>query len=141
MIKCGADVNAVNKVSILCKKLVITLNHIAFYYYQDLWTPLHLAAQDGNDSIVEILIKCGADVNAVNKVSILYKKLVITLYHIAFYYYQNQWTPLQLAAQNGNDSLVESLIKCGADVNAVNKVSILYNKLVITLNHIAFYYY
>ena len=83
------------------------------------------------------MIKCGADVNAVNKVSILYKKLVITLNHIAFYYYKDQWTPLHIAAEYGNVSLVESLIKYGADVNAVNKVSILYKKLVITLNHIA----
>ena len=54
---------------ILCKKLVITLNHIAFYYYKDQWTPLHIAAQEGNDSLVESLIKCGADVNAVEIVS------------------------------------------------------------------------
>ena len=47
-------------------------------------------------------------------------------------------TPLHIAARHGNDSLVESLIKCGADVNAVNKVC---KKLVITLNHIAFYFY
>ena len=125
MIKCGADVNAVNEVSILCKKLVITLNHIAFYYYQNQWTPLHIATQEGNDSLVESLIKCGADVNAVEIVSYLCKMLVITLNHIAVYYYQDQWTPLHIATQHGNYSLVESLIKHGADVNAVNKVSIL----------------
>ena len=55
---------------ILCKKLVITLNHIAFYYYKaDQWTPLHIATEYGNDSLVESLIKCGADVNAVEIVS------------------------------------------------------------------------
>ena len=32
-------------------------------------------------------------------------------------------TPLHIASQNGHNSIVESLIKCGADVNAVTKVS------------------
>ena len=49
--------------------MVITLNHIAVHYYQDQWTPLHIAAQEGNDSLVESLIKCGANVNAVEIVS------------------------------------------------------------------------
>ena len=38
---------------------------------------------------------------------------------------QNQQTPLHVAAQNGHTSMVESLIKCGADVNAVDKVIII----------------
>ena len=32
-------------------------------------------------------------------------------------------TPLHIASQNGHSSTVESLIKCGADVNAVEVVS------------------
>jgi ankyrin repeat protein len=30
------------------------------------WTPLHLAARDGNDEIVEVLLNAGASVDAVN---------------------------------------------------------------------------
>ena len=36
---------------------------------QDQWTPLHNASQEGHSSTVEILIKAGADVNAVGVVS------------------------------------------------------------------------
>ena len=32
-------------------------------------TPLHIASQNGHSLTVEILIKCGGDVNAVAKVS------------------------------------------------------------------------
>ena len=44
------------------------------------WTPLHLAVNNDNFNIVEVLITNGADVNA--------KDL-------------DDWTPLQIAAQNG----------------------------------------
>ena len=33
------------------------------------WTPLHIASQDGHNSVVETLMKYGADVNAVEEVS------------------------------------------------------------------------
>ena len=36
---------------------------------------------------------------------------------------QEQWTPLHLAAYNGHNLTVETLIKCGAKVNAVEVVS------------------
>lgn len=36
---------------------------------------------------------------------------------------QSQASPLLYAAKMGNASTVECLIKCGADVNAVNEVS------------------
>ena len=42
-------------------------------------------------------------------------------------------TPLHNAARNGHSSIVESLVKCGANVNAVNDVSCIIQ--VITLHH------
>ena len=39
--------------------------------------------------------------------------------------FQDGWTPLHIAAQYGHDSTVESLIKCGADINAAEVVSCL----------------
>jgi len=36
---------------------------------------------------------------------------------------QDQWTPLHFAAHNNNVEVVKSLIKLGADVNSVTKVS------------------
>ena len=34
-----------------------------------MWTPLHLAVQNGHISVVEILIRLKADINAVDKVN------------------------------------------------------------------------
>ena len=36
---------------------------------------------------------------------------------------KNQWTPLHIASQDGHNSVVETLMKYGADVNAVEEVS------------------
>jgi ankyrin repeat protein len=60
------------------------------------YTPLHFAAEQGHNEIVELLIANGADVNA-----------------------RNQWgrTPLHQAA-NGHNEIAELLITKGADVNA-----------------------
>ena len=39
------------------------------YFKQDKVTPLHAAAYKGHSSVVELLIRSHADINAVNKVS------------------------------------------------------------------------
>ena len=38
-------------------------------YTQRNWTPLHLAVQNYHISVIEMLIKSGVDVNAMDKVS------------------------------------------------------------------------
>ena len=60
-------------------------------------TPLHLASQSGNQSIVEYLVTHHADVNAKNK---------------------DGWMPLHLASQAGYQSIVEYLVTNGANANA-----------------------
>ena len=40
-----------------------------FIHKQDEWTPLHGAAAYGHLSVVEVLIRSHADINAVDKVS------------------------------------------------------------------------
>ena len=45
---------------------------------------------------------------------------------------QNQCTPLHIAAKAGHNFTVESLIKSGADVNAVDEVSIFVHRLTVT---------
>jgi ankyrin repeat protein len=35
---------------------------------QNGWTPVHWAADKGQDKVVEVLVQAGADVNAANKV-------------------------------------------------------------------------
>ena len=61
------------------------------------YTPLILAAQQGNAEVMEPLIKAGADVNAKTG---------------------NGTTPLMFAAASGNTDAVKMLLDRGADVNA-----------------------
>ena len=61
------------------------------------YTPLILAAQQGNAEVMEPLIKAGADVNAKTG---------------------NGTTPLMFAAASGNTDAVKVLLDRGADVNA-----------------------
>jgi ankyrin repeat protein len=60
-------------------------------------TPLLMACQNGNVTIIEALLKAGADVNAVKS---------------------NGTTPLMMAAASGSASAVETLLAHGANVNA-----------------------
>ena len=59
---------------------------IVFITMQQQWTALHLAVQDGHDSVVEILIKYGAEVNAaevVNNLLIIISTVILNfLLHI-----------------------------------------------------------
>ena len=56
-------------------------------------TPLHIAAWQGHTSMVELLLRYGADVNAVDR---------------------EQRTPLQSSAWQGHESVVWLLLKAGA---------------------------
>lgn len=61
-----------------------------------LWTPLDCAASKGQEQVVEVLIKAGADVNPTDK---------------------QQTTPLHLAAQEGHLGVVKILLENNADVS------------------------
>ena len=74
-------------------------NNQPYYGY----TPLHIAAVNGNLAIVTTLLAAGADVNAKNL---------------------GKETPLYLAATNGHVSIVSALIAARADVNAKSRESI-----------------
>jgi ankyrin repeat protein len=58
-------------------------------------TPLHYAAAEGNASLVEELLRSGADVNAQD---------------------DDGWSPLHFGAQAGSTSVVAVLLGAGADV-------------------------
>ena len=60
-------------------------------------TPLHMAAERGWTSVVEVLVQSGAHVNVTDKVG---------------------GTPLYYAAWRGNITCVELLLKAGADIDA-----------------------
>ena len=50
---------------------MINVHTLLLLTLQNKWTPLHLAVQNGHISVVEILIRLKADVNAVEKVNII----------------------------------------------------------------------
>ena len=49
--------------------IIIVYYYEVFHYKQNKGTPLHLAADEGHSSVVEVLIRSHADINAVEKVS------------------------------------------------------------------------
>jgi palmitoyltransferase ZDHHC13/17 len=63
-------------------------------------TPLHWAAQQGDEVSVEVLLKFGANPNAVDR---------------------NGLTALHWAASGGNRSCISQLLEAGADIRAMNR--------------------
>jgi ankyrin repeat protein len=63
-------------------------------------TPLHWAAQQGDEVSVEVLLKFGANPNVVDP---------------------NALTALHWAASGGNRSCISQLLEAGADVRAMNR--------------------
>lgn len=47
---------------------------------------------------------------------------------------KNKWTPLHAAARNGCASVVETLVKSGADANAALVVSVIFSTITIEHN-------
>ncbi|KAF9591774.1 hypothetical protein IFM89_007104 [Coptis chinensis] len=97
------------------------------------WAPIHSAASIGNDDILDILLKIGADVNLKNdggRSALHYaaskgwlKIAEILISHNAKLNQKDKvgCTPLHRAASTGNSSLSELLIEEGAEVDAVDR--------------------
>lgn len=102
------------------------------YLRQDKYgqTPLHGAANYGHQDIVELLLDCGTDVNALDlsKSSPLFE--AVRLHHLQVVKSllsrgaevnltdKENWTPLLRAfQQSGNDEIVRVHVAYGADVN------------------------
>jgi ankyrin repeat protein len=66
------------------------------YQRPDGVTPVYMASQNGHTSVVDVLLRHGADPNLAN--------------HDGF-------TPLCIASQNGHTSVVDVLLRHGADPN------------------------
>ena len=88
--------------------------------FKDQQTPLHTAAQNGYDLILQTLISHGADVNFIEVVSCTACKIFQVFGNNALQYDR---TPLHFAAKNGSKSMVECLITKGAQVDAPAIVS------------------
>lgn len=72
------------------------------------YTPLHIAAREGHDESIRVLLQAGADVNVL--------AVETNNYESAY-----GWTPLHLAVMNGKASTVKLLLEKGANVNAADK--------------------
>lgn len=64
------------------------------------YTALHLAAQEGDAESCTLLVRAGADVNAVRR--------------------SDGTTPVMLAARGGHETIFACLVEAGADLNAVD---------------------
>ena len=94
-------------------------------------TPLYIAAQEGKEQIVQILLeKGGADADLADKVVILlilFFHFFFFLFLIFFYFFFNVkkdgTTPLYIATQEGHEQIVQILLeKGGANVDFAMKV-------------------
>jgi hypothetical protein len=98
-------------------------------------TPLHIAAANGDQDIVELLIDAGADLNAVSSAG--FQDHVVPLYEAAFNGHKDivellldkgadingQGTALHAAVNQNHKDIVELLIQRGADVNSLQTYS------------------
>lgn len=86
-------------------------------------TPLHVAAQNSNcnDSLIDTL-----DFDSFTYTSGSWNILPILINHHANVNAKtnSQWTPLHLAAEKGNDEIVEMFILWGAEINAEENKSV-----------------
>ncbi|XP_076395542.1 uncharacterized protein LOC143265743 isoform X1 [Megachile rotundata] len=110
LIKNGAEVNTVNKFGITLLQVAVVGGHkdavnalirnkADVNAFGTGGTALHLAARNGNNQLVQILIKNGANVNVDSR---------------------NMKTPLAAAVESNCKEVVETLISNGANVDAAN---------------------
>ncbi|KAI1206793.1 ankyrin [Annulohypoxylon truncatum] len=92
-------------------------NHgdLASHYY---WMPLHIAARWGNDKIVDLLLKYGADVNALSRgfCNCILPKEGPRMF-LGADPVTPIWTPLHTAICHGHESTARLLISRGASIN------------------------
>ncbi|XP_056016411.1 uncharacterized protein LOC125675984 [Ostrea edulis] len=97
----SGDVQSVRLLLPICKKSINGINLISKDMVGFLSSPLSAACYSGQVSVVEKLVKAGADVNL-----------------------QNRWgdTSLTAACEEGHVSVVKELVKAGAGVNLQNRL-------------------
>ncbi|KAI2463966.1 ankyrin [Annulohypoxylon bovei var. microspora] len=97
-----------------------SLRDLASRYY---WTPLHIAARWGNDDIIELLLRYGADVNALSRG---FCKCILPEENPRMLLGADPdtpiWMPLHTAICHGHESTARLLISRGASINVSPRV-------------------
>ena len=105
-----------------------------FFYVKDGKTPLFVAAQEGHEQIVQLLLEKGKpNVDLAKKVILLifFSSVSFSFIFSFFYLIKNKKikigrTPLFIAAQEGSEQIVQLLLEKGkANVNIVTEVLLL----------------
>ena len=93
-------------------------------------TPLFIAAENGNEQIVQILLEKGKPNVDLPNVVLLFLFLFFFfqfLIFLLFFNVKNGTTPLFIAAQNGDEQIVQLLLEKGKpNVDLANKVLLLF---------------
>ena len=86
-------------------------------------SPLHFAARDVDPTLVQLLLRRGAEVNAPDKVlQPSFFDVQYDLNSLAVVVAQAGWTPLHESAANGRPEAIQLLLAASADANAADKV-------------------
>ena len=99
-----------------------------YLFWQDQWTPLHVACKNGHKDVVLVLLDHGVNVEAQNEVSdfsfdnnnFIY---LSTHFECLYLFWQIQETPLHIACEKGRKDIVSVLLDHGANMEAQNKES------------------
>lgn len=77
-----------------------------------------MTAEHGFITAADLLLSCGASINAVDMVA----RLLVLNMTISRCWQQNRWTPLHLAARSGEKHMVSWLLQHQADHTLLDKV-------------------
>lgn len=87
-----------------------------------------LESGDFPEAVEELVVKNKVNVNDCFKVHLLLQLLICIAPVQLMIFFQESYTPLMVAAQNGCVNSARKLIELGADVNAATSVRQIYSK-------------